>query len=335
MTHPSSMRDLYRRLDQVGFPKAYVRTRILPDWWEDGLAQEPGNRRLAEMAIARTLSIPLATLVAPDEPIRLDGDKQVRFLRRQGVEEPKLLPAIAIARRVAELAVSAAVDLPSFRLEGVDPAELRERLLAHSQYVTLSSLATAAWDFGVPVVHVSSLPKGAKRVDGMAFLVADRPCIALASSRKPPALLLWHLAHELGHVALGHLHGGATLDVSIDFDSNDTAERAANEFAKPLVYGETAGFRAGRHLKAERLAAEARQLGPQLRVQPASIVTSYGFHMKAWGTMQNALEALGAADGGPDILRQVLKARVDLDRLGETDRHFFASSCAIPLVKAA
>lgn len=326
------MQDLYARLGEVGFPRAYVKDRILPDWWEDDLAKDPGNRRLAELTISRTLKIPLSSLVDHGSPLSLEGAHEVRFKRWLDTEQCDLLPAVAVARRVFELLLSCASNLPAFRLEGGDPDALRERILTQSQSVTLPALLQSSWDFGVPVVHLDSLPKGAKRVDGMAFCVAGRPCIALASAKRSPAWLIWHLVHEMGHVAQGHLRTGAALDVKIDFKSEQTEERQANLFAKDLIYGRKnrGGFSAARHITGAQLAAESRNLGAMHRIYPACIVTSYGFNMDAWGTTQKALNVLGVAEGGPEAVRRVLAERIDLDALSETDRHFFARAAGLP-----
>ncbi|MCL4552509.1 MAG: hypothetical protein M1305_02990 [Candidatus Marsarchaeota archaeon] len=43
-THPA-MRDIYERLKLIGFTAAFVRSCILPEWWEDKLADVPSNRQ--------------------------------------------------------------------------------------------------------------------------------------------------------------------------------------------------------------------------------------------------------------------------------------------------
>jgi len=331
LARSSPMTDLYTRLQDVGFPRAYVRDRILPEWWDDELARDPGNRRIAEMVISRTLKISLHSLVDPTATLSLEGARAVRFKHWQDADEVRLLPAVALARRIFELLLSCAKTLPVCRLEGCDPKELRERILAQTQYVTLGALLRRCWDLGVPVVHLDSLPQGAKRVDGMAFTVGDRPCIALASSRHSPAWLIWHLAHEMGHVARGHLRTGAALDETIDFKAPDREEKEANTFGKALIYGETAVFKADRHITGDNLAAQARNLGPAHRIWPPCIVTSYGFHMEnAWATAQKALNSLDIAKGGPEEIRRELAQRIDLDQLSETDRCFFIRATGVP-----
>jgi hypothetical protein len=311
-----------------------VKESILPEWWEDDLAHDAGTRRLAAMAISRTLKIPLQDLVDSEIALSLERCQEVRFKHWQDVEQAKLLPAVTIARRVCELLASCATNLPQYRLNGILPGQLRERILAHHKYVTLPVLVRLAWDFGVPVVYLNSLPTGSKRVDGMAFTLDDgRPFIALASSKRSPAFLIWHLAHELGHIASGHLEARqGTLDVSIDFGSINADESEANRFALDVVYGEAnrGGFSAARYITGENLAKQARNLGPMHRIYPPCIVSSYGHNMpNAWATVNRALQIMGAADNGPDEIRSHLGDRLDLSCLGETDRHFFAKATGI------
>lgn len=323
------MADLYDRLSAVGFPAAYVRTRILPDWWDDDLASESGNRRLAEMAISRTLKIPLANLADHTSPLTFRTDPLVRFKRWQGSEASVLVPAVAIARRASELLLASAIDLPRFALEGVKATALRDQILASSSYVTLTTLIDAAWSLGVPVLHLQDLPTGSRRVDGMALNVNDRPCVVLSSSQPSPAWLAWHLAHEMGHVAEGHLKTGDAIDISIEMVSDSKDEREANNYASILLYGDNSGYKSGTLLDAKGLARQAQDLGPQHRVHPACIVTSYGYNMRsagsdAWSIANGALKILGLSQGGSEPVRKYLPGRLDLDRLTETDRRFLA-----------
>ena len=65
MPYHESMRDLYERLSEVGFDADFVRSRVLPDWWEDELVATPANRALAEAFISRALGIPIGQLSDP------------------------------------------------------------------------------------------------------------------------------------------------------------------------------------------------------------------------------------------------------------------------------
>src|SRR6185503_20382966 len=65
------MNDLYRRLRQAGFDKAFVKRNLLPDWWDDALADVPANRAVAEAAISRMLGFPVAALRNHDQVLEI------------------------------------------------------------------------------------------------------------------------------------------------------------------------------------------------------------------------------------------------------------------------
>ncbi len=318
------MADLYERLERVGFPSAYVRAHILPDWWEDELASELENRRLAEMAIARTLKLPLATLGDGRAELKVGREEVVRFKKWQDTEEHTLLPTVIVARRVCELLVTCA-KLPSYHLEGRAADTLRGQILRTEPYVDLIRLVDLCWKSGVPIVHLEKLPTGARRVDGLALMAGGRPCIALLSQRKGPAWLIWPAAHEMGHVAKGHLRDGDKIDVEIDLFSESPDEREANDFAKALVYDCADDFKTEQVIPPYDLMREAMERGPNHRVHPGCIITNYGFNMKAWDVASAALKIAKLDKGGPDIIRSALLRHIDLGRLAETDRHFFES----------
>jgi hypothetical protein len=306
-----------------------VRDHILPDWWEDRLAEEPANRRHAELTISRALGIPLSQLVDPRAELKVLGT-EVRFKRWRSTSQEKLLPAVAVARRTLEILLAGARDLPDLAFEGTEAAGLREDVLSRNDYVTLPALLERAWELGVPVVHLRNLPDGCKQLDGMALKIGSRPGIALASN-KGAAWLIWHLAHELGHVAKGHLRTRDAIDEKIDFSSGQHDEREANEFAVSLLYGSLRdGFKVNRHLTGEQLAEAAQRIGRACRVLPASVVTSYGFNMKAWATANKALALLGEAEGGSESVNAFLHPHLDVDELPEADRRLLSAVTGLP-----
>ena len=72
---------------------------------------------------------------------------------------------------------------------------------------------------------------------GVSFEPGGGPIIVLTQIR-PYGHLLFDLAHELGHVTLGHTQGGAwVIDAEIDADAEDEEEQAANRFALELITG--------------------------------------------------------------------------------------------------
>lgn len=76
------MRDIYDRLRRLGFTPAFVRGCILPDWWEDKLAEIPANRQYAEAVIARQLGIEMSSLRVQDAPLKFRPAAHLKLRRR-------------------------------------------------------------------------------------------------------------------------------------------------------------------------------------------------------------------------------------------------------------
>jgi hypothetical protein len=184
------------------------------------------------------------------------------------------------------------------------------------------------WSIGIPVLHLSKLPSSTRKMDGMAVNVDGRSAIVLASGRTSPPWLLFHLAHELGHIALGH---GTVVDGSIEEDSTDPQEVAANEFAIELITGR-AGMRVvppGRWPNAAGLAQAAEALGSQLGVDPGHIVLNYAHSMSRgkanfWPVANAALKKVPLEGDAVAMIRERLAENLDWSDLPTEGAEFVA-----------
>ncbi|MNF78446.1 hypothetical protein D3C84_606310 [compost metagenome] len=89
--------------------------------------------------------------------------------------------------------------------------------------------------------------------------------------------MLFHLAHELGHIALGHVGANGTIvddEIKKDDDlGKDADELAADQFAIQLLTGNAHGNLTLQHLiKAPVLARQAVQYGAEHKIDPTHIV---------------------------------------------------------------
>lgn len=89
--------------------------------------------------------------------------------------------------------------------EPMTAAQLRQLLLNGRPHVGLLELLMASWSMGIPVIHLRVYPLSAKRMSAMSVRVGDRFAILLARDAVYPAPIAFHVAHELGHIFLGHL----------------------------------------------------------------------------------------------------------------------------------
>jgi len=309
MTYPLHMRDLYRRLRELGFDADFIRTRILPDWWDDSLASVPANRALAEAAVSRMLGFPIADLRKPDARLKLPATDHVRLKRRQDTTDKEVAPTILIAERAATAIVRSLKGVPSF-VGKLTAASVRERILQRRRLVDLESLLDFAWRHGVAVLHVSGMPSASKRFSGMALFCNSAPVVVLASRSDSPPWIAFHLAHELGHILLGHVgHGREGLaDVDIDRTARDDQERESNAFACEVLTGNpnpSPGPVYG--LTGERLVALARQEGLKSGTDPGALALIYGRNANRMGAAQKAIKLMGMDRGAHTAIARVLR----------------------------
>lgn len=327
MTHPKCMADIYRRLKSLGFESRFVRTVLLPDWWEDDAAAVPYNRALIETTISRHLGIspsllrdPKAELVLPAmPPVRLKSATRDSSVAR-------IRPSIQIALHVADLICRATPELPPFAAPKT-AQEVRSDLLTRSVPVTLQSLVEWCWAHGISVAHLSRLPEapGYRKFDGIVAFVGQRPCILLAEKNDSPPMLAFHLAHELGHLLLGHVAPGSELlaDDNLERIVTDDVEDAADAFASEILTGHaTVEMNAVYGLTGDRLAQRARDVGRRLMIDPGVFTLMYGRSADRWPAATLALKKMGLHSGAKRTLHHELSSRLDLNLLTEADRSF-------------
>lgn len=281
MNQASRIKQLYRRLTAVGLTRAYVVGTALPTWWDDEVAANPAGFAQGMLLISRHLGLDLASLQNPSESVRLRSFGVCKFKKRPDVSEDQLALARVIATRAAQLAAAAVssrpLPIPS------DPLDIRQLILDRGAcWVSLDELLEYCWSVGLPVLHVDHFPKNACRPDGFAARVDGRPVIVLCRRAKHSAWLLFILAHELGHLALGHVpENGSLIDEGMDPSSEDEEERAANQFALALLNGNSGQsfVASGRWPNAAELARAAGEIGHQKFIDPGHIVLNYAHSM--------------------------------------------------------
>jgi len=179
----------------------------------------------------------------------------------------------------------------------------------------------------LPVLHLDHFPKRAKRPDGFAARVNGRPVIVLCRHAKSSAWLLFILAHELGHLALGHVPDEGTLiDQGLDENSTDVEEQQANAFAIELLTGKPkrSFVATGRWPNAEGLAKAAQEIARQSMIDPGHIVLNYAHSMGEtfFPVGQAALKLLDPRDDAVAKVRTKMAGNLDWSRLPEDSCEF-------------
>jgi hypothetical protein len=93
----------------------------------------------------------------------------------------------------------------------LSPVELRESILNHSRYVDLQQLLATCWALGVPVIQLRVFPLTTQSMHAMVIESGGRHAILLGRNASYPAPAAFTLAHEIGHIASGHIRGALAL----------------------------------------------------------------------------------------------------------------------------
>jgi Zn-dependent peptidase ImmA (M78 family) len=239
----------------------------------------------------------------------------------------KSSPLVRLARTVSEISAGA-LQAP-VREVPHDPGVIRVQIGTASGPISLEALVEWAWDMGVLVIPT---PGTKKIFSGAAWKIGERPVAVLSSEQASPPFWLFDLAHELGHLALGHPDERGVVDIDKPGEPIDDAhEEEANRFALDLLLP-----------KSEELLVEIRrrcegsldwqkrkfkwkviEVAEEAGVDKALLATTAAYALRdiakpvdRWGSAQNIAKEQGK---GRTIVQEALRRRIDLDLLPELD----------------
>jgi transcriptional regulator with XRE-family HTH domain len=247
--------------------------------------------------------------------------------------DPNESPLLALAEAAAQI-VGRNVGPCELGTVG-DAVDVRSELLNHVGEVTLASLVEWSWTRGVPVI-----PLHGKGGFCAAVLSVDgTPSVVIKETRQQVAYWLFDLAHELGHIAHGHVHDADLVDIEAlrpggSNDGSDTQEEQANQYALELLLGDASSLvRAveqesqGSYLRFKgavvTIARRARVNAGLLGLVAAYALDDLGEPKDRWGSANN----LSTADGsGREIVRNVLASRLKAGTGSDIDRRLLAAA---------
>lgn len=313
--HMTNQDRLLNRLTQAGFSKDLVQAS-LPDWWTAADAESLSGRTFVSLLLARRLSLDPSSLLDDNVPVGFlhTGPTKFKHLRLgPGLQREALT---AYSQGVARLVLAARQEVDSRPVPSA--SDLRRSLLAAgSELVQFGDVLAACWGLGVPVLHLRLFPAATKGLTAMTVRLGTEHVILVARESGIPAQYMFHVAHELGHIALGHLeHTTAIIDAdSHDEDAahslvDDEEEIAADEFAQILLTGHKA-FRiersalvdaTGKLGTARELAAQAIAVGLNEHIDPGHVIMCFAETTGEWALAQAAAKHLPHQDEKPGTL---------------------------------
>ena len=289
------------------------------------MAAVPANRAILEAILSRQLSLDLTALRNPQGDIVLQPSLAARFKMRAGLESSQLDVAQVLAARLATIAASC-FDRP-LMLKELSAISIRNRILqGGAPWVGLDQLLDVCWEIGVPVVHLCRLPQSGKKMDGMICWTEGRPVIVVACQQRSTAWQLFILAHELGHVACGHLLPDSPhiLDDKVATNVREQQEKEANEFAviqltghKGMAFQPQSSFLTG-----PELAETAQEIGADLKIDPGVIALNYSWNQTFFPVAMAAINLIEPEANAASVFRSRY-AHLDLEALPQDSQRMF------------
>ena len=224
---------LVRQLRNAGLSPAAI-DAAWPTWWSDELASEPSGRAELRFALARRLGISPKSLSGERVEFIWTGQAKFKNGPPPGTDAGSVLTSFGIS--IARSLTAAAPPLAD--LEGQTALDLRRLIMQDRPMVDLEGILSFCWAVGIPVVHLRVFPLQSQSMHAMAVAVGVRPAVFLARNSSYPAPTAFTLAHELGHIVLGHVAPSSALVELEDPASaatSDDQELAANRFALSLL----------------------------------------------------------------------------------------------------
>ena len=310
---------LLRRLSRAGFKRQFVRSALLPEWWDETCAEDPNLLAEFEIRLARFLGVPLTSLRDSSFSLTPQQYAGAKLRHVRNVDGDQLVPAIHSAIKIAEATVRCLHDfVPHPRIPPSNGLEWRNEVESRGVPITLDAILGDLWARGIPVIPLEMIP--APSFQAMACIADGRPVILIGQKNEEPGRIAFWVAHEVGHIASGDCDAKhLVLDGQEGISDESDIEAAADTFSRQMIAGdnripEIAGsdFR--------EIAKESASLAKRTGIGAGMIIAAWASESGDYPTAQMALKALYLATGARRILNRHFDISVEVEGAPETER---------------
>ena len=307
------------RLSHAGFRGGFVRSALLPDWWEESYAQDPNLLPDIEIRVARFLGLPLSAVRDPRTPLTPRAYPAAHLRRARTVDRDRLGPAIHSAIRIAAAVVRSLRDtVPALAVPPPDSFPWREQIKRDNSAPTLADILSDLWLRGIPVVPLDVLPT--PNFQGVACVIEDRPVVLLGHKHDEPGRIAFLVAHEVGHIVAGDCAPDQpVVDGEEDIADDTEIEVQADRFAtRVLVGSDSVPIVDGENFK--ELARRASKLERESGADASAVIFAWARRTVDYAVASMAVKALYRSSGARQQLRQFFDRYIDLEISTESDR---------------
>lgn len=318
----TSMINLYSQLKMAGIPKTYAK-KVLPEWWEDEIALTDAGLQQAHLYFSRAFNLDLSSFLEGNFTPNFHSVEH-KFKLNKNVTEADVSVGAHYVTAMAKIALTATSK--DFVHPPKDPSVLREQILKNNEFVGLKELLEYCSNIGIPVLHIANIP--GKKMTGLAIRLNGRFAIVLSKSAHP-AYLLFHLAHELGHIAMNHLSkDGFIVDAKTSSNSGDDAdENEADAYAIRLLNGAEKKYSADGHITSgKQLYLAASTLASSIKVDVGHIILNFAKNNNCFNTAAVALKYLSGPENGNHIINDYLFKTLNISSISDDQKHLLETA---------
>lgn len=315
---PSEAQRIRRSLRDAGFTTGAI-DAVWPKWWSEDAESSASATAELRYSLSRRLGLAPASLFETEPTFVWTDDTLFKNLGAATDREAAILASFSVAVGRSAIAATTAVDQT---LVGVSAVDLRAAILASAEWVGLRELASVCWGIGIPLLGLEVFPLRQKRMHAATARVEDRHAILVGRQSSFPAQVAYYVAHEIGHIALGHsVESAALLDIGDPLQpvDPDDDERAADRYALELLTGspDPRIEASVEQFTAKSLADAVLEQGPPHHIDPGVLALCMGHRSGRWPQVFKALRRI-MSDEQPDVtgeLNRLARAQFDWDLL--------------------
>ena len=320
---------LKTELRAAGLSRAAVEA-AWPEWWSDKADASVSARTELRLSVARNLGLAPKALIG--ERVDFVWRDRARFKHLRAEVDAPLAAlnsfGVSVGRSLIE-ATDAKGDLV-----GLSASRLRA-LLSPMGPPNLRSLLALCWAVGVPVAHLKVWPLAQKAMHAMVVGQHGRHAVLFSREASYPAMVAFTLAHEIGHIALGHVPAD---DMLVDAEDpaatadHDEEEVAADRYALEVLLGSPdpdirINFES---FNSVELADAVLRVGPSHGIDPGTLALAVAHRRNAWPVAMAAMRIIQPqALTVSEMVNQVATGQLKLDRLGSDSAVFVARTLGI------
>lgn len=269
-------------LKSLGLSEA-VLDAAWPTWWSEAADASTSAQTELRFSLSRKLGLDPRSLIRDDPKFVWSDFAKFKHLTVSSETEHNILASFGVS--FGRLLIGATPN--GAAAVQPNPETYRQAVLKSRPYVGLTDLLAICWSSGIPVVFLETFALTQKRMAAMAIRVGDNYAILLGRSVRYPSQIAFYLAHELGHIALGHIQENGSLVEGGNLDQmggdRDQDEDEADRFALALLTGMTAPrFEPEGAFNAPSIADASIRIGRDLSIEPGVVALCFGHSTGAW-----------------------------------------------------